>query len=140
MAKAARYITKGNISDQGRIRGNRYNIARDARPPKSRLIGIYSADTIHKHLNNYLDKDRNEWPDGIWFHRYGFGCSNKQDWRDFFTVLLNDGFQIKPPPISLHAAMFRNSCVKQWRKIRDYMGTDLPEALNQNTQINVTYT
>ena len=130
MAKAARYITKGNTCDQGRIRGNRYNIARDARPPKSRLIGIYSACTMHKYLNKYLDKDRNKWPKGIWFHRYGFGSNNKQDWGDFFKDLLNDGFRINPPPISLHAAMFRNSCVRQWRKIRNHMETDLPEALN----------
>ena len=130
MAKAARYITKGNTSDQGRIRGNRYNIARDARPPKSRLIGIYAADTMHKHLNNYLDLHRNEWPDDIWFHRYGFGSNNKQAWGNLLKKILNDGFQLKPPPMNLHATMLRNSCVKQWRKIRDHMDMDLPDLLN----------
>ena len=123
-------LTKGNTSEQGRIRGNRYNIARDARPPKSRLIGIYAADTMHKHINNYLDQNRDEWPEHIWFHRYGFGSNNKQAWGNLLKNIIDDGFQFKPPPMNLHAAMFRNSCVKQWQKTRDYMGMELPALLN----------
>ncbi|MCK4842202.1 MAG: hypothetical protein KAT04_10020 [Methylococcales bacterium] len=85
---------------------------------------------MHKHLNNYLDLNRNEWPEGIWFHRYGFGSNDKKAWGNLFKNILDEGFQLKPPPMSLHGATFRNSCVKQWRKIRDYMDIDLSDSLN----------
>ena len=129
MAKAARYISKGSATDQGRIRGNRYNIARDARPPKSRLIGVYSADKMHKLLNAYLDIDRKQWPDGVWFHRYGFGCRNRQAWGSLIKGLLDQGFEFKPPPINLYAAMFRNSCVRSMRRVRDYIDLEQSEFL-----------
>lgn len=121
MAKAARYISKSGTSDQGRVRGNRYNIARDARPPKSRLIGTYHADIAHKFLTSRLELDRREWPEGVWFHRYGFGCNNRHAWSALLRELLKTGFEFKPPPVNLHAAMFRNSCVRLFRRVRDHI-------------------
>lgn len=130
LSKAARYITKGDSTDQGLIRGNRYNIARDARPPKPRLIGVFAADTMHKHLNNYLDLERKHWPESTWFHRYGFGCNDKKAWDSLFDKLLGDGFTLKPPPLNLHAAMLRNHCARQTCKIRNNIDLEQSEFLS----------
>jgi hypothetical protein len=112
MAKAANYISKGSDGQQGPVRGNRYNIARDARPPEGKNLGSFAADRIREVIQAGLDAGRKAWPKGLWFHKHGFGTSSKAVWKQLWTALKKDGFELKPPPLSLLIARHRNVHVR----------------------------
>jgi len=56
LLKAVGYLTKGSASDQGTIRGNRYNISASARAPKWECIGEFYADNFLAILGELREK------------------------------------------------------------------------------------
>lgn len=56
LLKAVGYLTKGNSSDQGEIRGNRYGISSSARAPKWQCIGEFYADNFLAILGEMREK------------------------------------------------------------------------------------
>ena len=44
--------------------------------------------------------------------------------------MIGDGFQFKPPPINLYAAMFRNGWARVMRQVRDYIEDEQAEYLD----------
>ncbi len=56
LLKAVGYLAKGNASDQGEIRGNRYNISSSARAPKWECIGEFYADNFLAILGELREK------------------------------------------------------------------------------------
>jgi len=131
MAKAANYISKGSDGNQGAIRGNRYNIANGARAPKAKTIGIFSAGWIRDAIKAAIDAGRQNWPKGLWFHPHGFGANSRKAWKLIWSILKKDGFELKPAPISLTLARFRNAKARYLRSRHDYF-TQADEALFQN--------
>jgi hypothetical protein len=56
LLKAVGYLTKGSASEQGEIRGNRYNISSSARAPKWECIGEFYADNFLAILGELREK------------------------------------------------------------------------------------
>lgn len=112
MAKAANYISKGNEGSQGLIRGNRYGVAKAARAPKTRTIGVYFAGWIKSAIylgHTTMKESRDKIPKGLWFHRYGFGASSRDAWATLWRALKADGFELEPAPVTLASARLANA-------------------------------
>ncbi|GDY26021.1 hypothetical protein AHAT_19110 [Agarivorans sp. Toyoura001] len=56
LLKALGYVAKGSKSDQGEIRGNRYNISKGARAPAWECIASYEADNMTAIINELKDR------------------------------------------------------------------------------------
>ena len=108
MAKAAKYIAKGAEGGQGAIRGNRYGIARDARPPASRDLGRFCAGFLHEAVAVGMAAPRSKWPPGLYFHKYGFGATCRAAWGRLWQALKGDGFKFEAPPPELVKARLFN--------------------------------
>lgn len=94
MAKAAGYLAKGKDGEQGAIRGNRYNISKDARAPRAKLIGTYAAQFIRDAIKYGYELGRAGWPKGIHFHQHGFGATSREKWIDLWAAIKKDGFKL----------------------------------------------
>lgn len=120
MAKAANYLTKGASGEQGPVRGNRYNVGKDARAPRARTVGVYWLDKIRDVIGIGMQVGRGNWPKGLWFHRHGFGASNRETWGRLWSTLKADGIKLEDAPKGLFAARLNNAAIKLWRKMNDY--------------------
>ncbi|MCM8885615.1 MAG: hypothetical protein LC541_20340 [Candidatus Thiodiazotropha sp.] len=120
MAKAANYLSKGTEGTQGQVRGNRYSVGRDARAPKARMVGMYWSDMIRDAIGVGVQAGREKWPKGLWFHRHGFGASNRAAWGHLWSVLKADGLRLRDAPKNLFAARLNNAAVKLMRQLNDY--------------------
>ncbi|WP_411991364.1 hypothetical protein [Agarivorans sp. DSG3-1] len=56
LLKALGYVAKGSKSDQGEIRGNRYNISKGARAPAWECIASYEAENMTAIINELKDR------------------------------------------------------------------------------------
>ena len=118
MAKAAGYIRKGANGEQGRVRGNRYSISKEARAPKPQILGIYQAcKTIYGIVKEMAEYQReNAWkvrerkarikanqatPEDIakekagrvWFSPWGFGSNDVDTWAKVWAGLVDAGWR-----------------------------------------------
>lgn len=128
MAKAANYISKGSEGEQGDVRGNRYNISAVARAPNTKAIGVFSASWIRDAMQALLEAGRQNLPKGLWVHAHGFGANSKSAWKLMWAALKKVGFQLKPAPVSLALARFRNVRARYLQRRYDYF-TQANEAL-----------
>ncbi|MCU7933226.1 MAG: hypothetical protein KZQ90_20730 [Candidatus Thiodiazotropha sp. (ex Codakia rugifera)] len=133
MAKAANYLTKGVEGAQGPVRGNRYSVGKDARAPKARTVGVYWSDMIRDAIGVGVQAGREKWPKGLWFHRHGFGASNRNAWGQLMTALKADGLKFEPALKNLYAARFNNAAIKLLRRLNDY-DTQATNALFQDAE------
>ena len=101
MAKAAHYLGKGADGSQGIVRGNRYAVARDARPPASRRLGKYFADWLMDAVRVGQEAEREKIPKGLFFHKWGFGATTREAWGRIWKTLKADGWRWKEagPPV-----------------------------------------
>ncbi|MEW8073617.1 MAG: hypothetical protein AB2826_24660 [Candidatus Thiodiazotropha sp.] len=120
MAKAANYITKGASDEQGSVRGNRYSVGKDARAPSARTVGVYWSDMIRNVIGVGVQAGREKWPKGLWFHRHGFGASNRDAWGRLWTSINADGVKLWDTPKGLFASRLNNAAVKLMRRLNDY--------------------
>jgi hypothetical protein len=63
---------------------------------------------------------RENWPKGLWFHRHGFGASNREAWGRLWAALKADGVKLEDAPKRLFAARLNNAAIKLWRQMNDY--------------------
>jgi hypothetical protein len=101
MAKAANYIAKGADGSQGLVRGNRYSVAREARPPAARQLGKYFADWLADAVKIGQEAEREHIPKGLWFHKWGFGADTRAAWGKIWQTLKADGWRWRKagPPL-----------------------------------------
>lgn len=114
MAKAAKYVAKGTDGEQGRVRGNRYSVARLCRAPVARGKTYY-ASWIHKALALMKNSDKEKRPEGLWASAWAFGTKNEGAWKKVWRALRDDGFLLQVAPVSFGAARLRG-VMKEWER------------------------
>ncbi len=120
MAKAARYLVKGADGAQGAIRGNRYNISREARAPRPRSLGRYFAGWLKDAIKVGAQMKDGAHRAGLWFSKYGFGASTKKAWGRFWQALKRDGWEFQHAPPDLHMTEFHNAGIRKAARIDRY--------------------
>lgn len=99
MAKAASYLVKGTDGSQGEVRGNRYSVSKNARPPKPEWLGRFR---VTDELKDCMDAaqqvqglDTGTGRKDMYFTKYAFGAKSRQAWGELCTTLKRAGYQFE---------------------------------------------